>query len=126
MPLLDLFWTMSVFFLWAAWFWLLITVFADIFRSEDLSGWGKASWVLFAIVLPYLGVCVYLIARGRSIQDRQLKQQREREDATASYIRGVASTPSPTEELARLAQLREVGALTEHEFSMQKAKILTA
>jgi hypothetical protein len=126
MPLLDLFWTMSVFFLWAAWFWLLITVFADIFRSEDLSGWGKAGWVLFAIVLPYLGVCVYLIARGRSIQDRQLKQQREREDATASYIRGVASTPSPTEELARLAQLREVGALTEHEFSMQKAKILTA
>jgi hypothetical protein len=126
MPLLDLFWTMFVFFLWIAWFWLLITVFADIFRSQDLSGWGKAGWVLFAVVLPYLGVFVYLIARGQSKQDRQVTQQRELEDATAAYIRGVASTPSPTEELARLAQLWEVGALTEHEYSTQKAKILMA
>jgi hypothetical protein len=126
MPLLDLFWTMFVFFLWIAWFWLLITVFADIFRSQDLSGWGKAGWVLFAVVLPYLGVFVYLIARGQSMQDRQVTQQRELEDATAAYIRGVASTPSPTEELARLAQLWEVGALTEHEYSTQKAKILMA
>jgi hypothetical protein len=126
MPLLDLFWTMFVFFLWIAWFWLLITVFADIFRSQDLSGWGKAGWVLFAVVLPYLGVFVYLIARGQSIQDRQVTQQRELEDATAAYIRGVASTPSPTEELARLAQLWEVGALTKHEYSTQKAKILMA
>jgi hypothetical protein len=126
MPLLDLFWTMLVFFLWVAWFWILITVFADIVRSEDLSGWGKAGWVLFAVALPYLGVFVYLVARGQSMQDRQVKQQRELEDATASYIRGVASAPSPTEELARLAQLRDVGALTEDEFSTQKAKILTA
>jgi hypothetical protein len=126
MPLLDLFWTMFVFFLWVAWFWLLIAVFADIFKSEDLSGWGKAAWVLLGIVLPYLGVFVYLVARGRSMQDRQVKQQRALEEATASYIRGVASTPSPTEELARLAQLREVGALTEEEFTAQKARILVA
>jgi hypothetical protein len=126
MPLLDLFWTMFVFFLWVVWFWLLITVFADIFRSDDLSGWGKAGWVLLTVVLPYLGVFVYLIARGRSMQERQLQRQREVEDATASYIRGVASAPSATEELTRLAQLRETGALTDEEFATQKARILAA
>jgi hypothetical protein len=126
MPLLDLFWTMFVFFLWVAWFWLLITVFADILRSEDLSGWGKAGWMVLTVALPYLGVFVYLVARGRSMQERQVGRQRELEEATASYIRGVASAPSTTEELARLAQLRETGALTEEEFSTQKARILAA
>jgi hypothetical protein len=126
MPLLDLFWTMFVFFLWVVWFWLLITVFADIFRSDDLSGWGKAGWVTLTVLLPYLGVLVYLIARGRSMQERQVQRQRELEEATASYIRGVASAPSTTEELARLAQLREAGALTEEEFATQKARILAA
>jgi hypothetical protein len=126
MPLLDLFWTMFVFFVWVAWFWLLITVFADIFRSDDLSGWGKAGWVLLTVALPYVGVFAYLIARGRSLQERQVRRQRELEEATASYIRGVASTPSTTEELARLAQLRETGALTDEEFSSQKARILAA
>jgi hypothetical protein len=126
MPLLDLFWTMFVFFLWVAWFWLLITIFADIFRSADLSGWGKTGWVLLTVGLPYLGVFAYLIARGRSMQERQVQRQRELEEATASYIRGVASTPSTTEELARLAQLREAGALTDEEFTSQKARILAA
>jgi hypothetical protein len=126
MPLFDLFWTMFLFFLWVVWFWLLITVFADIFRSDDLSGWGKAGWVLLTILLPYLGVLVYLIARGHSMQERQVQRQRQLEEATASYIRGVASAPSTTEELARLAQLRETGALTEDEFSTQKARILAA
>jgi hypothetical protein len=124
MPLLDLFWTMFVFFLWVAWFWLLISVFADIFRSDDLSGWGKAGWVLLTVLLPYLGVFVYLIARGRTMQEREVKRQRELEEATASYIRGVASAPSTTEELARLAQLRDSGALSDEEFSAQKARVL--
>jgi hypothetical protein len=126
MPLFDLFWTMSLFFLWVVWFWLLITVFADIFRSDDLSGWGKAGWVLLTILLPYLGVLIYLIGRGHSMQERQVQRQRQLEEATASYIRGVASAPSTTEELARLAQLRETGALTDDEFSTQKARILAA
>jgi hypothetical protein len=126
MPLFDLFWTMFLFFLWVVWFWLLITVFADIFRSDDLSGWGKAGWVLLTILLPYLGVLIYLIGRGHSMQERQVQRQRQLEEATASYIRGVASAPSTTEELARLAQLRETGALTEDEFSTQKARILAA
>lgn len=126
MPLLDLFWTMMVFFLWVAWFWLLISVFADIVRSEDLSGWGKAAWVLLTVFLPYLGVFAYLIARGSSMGERQLEQQRAAEAATASYIRGVASTPSPTEELVRLAELRNTGALTDAEYSQQKARILVS
>ena len=126
MPLLDLFWTMFVFFLWVAWFWLLISVFADIFRSDDLSGWGKAGWVLLTVVLPYLGVFVYLIARGRTMQERAAQRQRELDHATASYIRGVASSPSTTEELVRLAQLRETGAVTDDEFAAQKARILAA
>jgi ABC-type multidrug transport system fused ATPase/permease subunit len=126
MPLLDLFWTMLVFFLWVAWFWLLISVFADIFRSDDLSGWGKAGWVLLTVVLPYVGVIIYLIARGRTMQEREAKRLGELEQATAAYIRGVASTPSTTEELARLAQLHESGSLTDDEFTTQKARILTA
>jgi hypothetical protein len=126
MPLLDLFWTMFLFFLWVVWFWLLITVFADIFRSEDLSGWGKAGWVSLTVLLPYLGVLVYLVARGHSMQGRQAQRQWEAAEVTASYLRGVASAPSPTEELARLAQLREAGALTEEEFATQKARILVA
>ena len=126
MPLLDLFWTMLVFFLWIAWFWLVISVFADIVRSEDLSGWGKAGWLLLTVFLPYLGVFAYLIARDDSTGKRQLEQQRAAEAATASYIRGVASTPSPTEELVRLAELRDSGALTDAEFSAQKARILVS
>jgi ABC-type multidrug transport system fused ATPase/permease subunit len=126
MPLLDLFWTMFIFFLWIAWFWLLIAIFADIFRSDDLSGWGKTGWVVLTVFMPYLGVFIYLIARGRSMQDRQMRQQRELEEANAAYIRGVASAPSTTEELARLAELRDSGALTEEEFTAQKAKILAA
>jgi chemotaxis signal transduction protein len=124
MPLLDLFWSMMLFFLWIVWFWLLIAIFADIFRSEDLSGWGKAGWVVLTVLLPYLGVLVYLIARGHSMQDRSMRQQRQIEEANAAYIRGVVSAPSTTEELARLAQLAESGALTQEEFAAQKAKVL--
>jgi hypothetical protein len=126
MPLLDLFWTMFLFFLWVAWFWLLVSVFADIFRSDDLSGWAKAGWVVLTVGLPYLGVLVYLIARGRTMQERAEQRQRELDHATASYIRGVASSPSVTEELARLAQLHETGAVTDDEFAAQKARILAA
>jgi hypothetical protein len=124
MPLLDLFWTMFIFFLWIAWFWLLIGVFADIFRSEDLSGWGKAGWVLLTALMPYLGVFIYLLARGGSMTERQLRQQHELEQANAAYIRGVVSAPSTTEEIARLAELRDSGALTDEEFAAQKARTL--
>jgi ABC-type multidrug transport system fused ATPase/permease subunit len=126
MPLLDLFWAMLWFFLWIVWIWLVITLFTDIFRSDDLSGWAKAVWVIFLVFLPYLGALIYLIARGKSMQERSQREMAEREKMTRAYIQDVAGQGSTTDELARLAQLRDSGALTDAEFQAQKAKILTA
>jgi type VI protein secretion system component VasK len=124
MPLFDLFFTMLWFFLFVAWIWVLISVYADIFRSDDLSGWGKALWVLFALVLPALGVLVYLIVRGGKMQERAAQRANEAEQAAQSYIREVAAAPSTADELAKLAQLREQGVLDPKEFEAQKAKLL--
>jgi hypothetical protein len=126
MPLLDLFWSMLWFFLFFVWIWLLITVFADIFRSSDLSGWGKALWILFVVVLPYLGVLVYLIARGGSMQERAMEEMAEREKSYRQYIQEAAgsSGASAADELAKLGQLRAQGVITEDEFAAQKAKLL--
>lgn len=124
MPLFDLFWAMLWFFLWIAWFWILISIFGDIFRSDDLSGWGKAGWTLFTVFLPYLGVFVYLIARGSSMTERSQQQAVKIEAAQRDYIKSVASAGSATDELARLAQLRDSGALSEDEFQVMKSKVL--
>lgn len=130
MPLLDLFFAMAVFFLWAVWLWLLISVFADIFRSDDLSGWGKAAWTVFAVVAPYLGVLAYLVARGSTMQERERGRAREAEQAMADYVRRVAGSPapspSPTDELVRLAELHANGALTDDEFRARKSRLLGA
>ena len=125
MPLLDLFLTMLWFFLFVVWIWLLISVYSDIFRSDDLGGWGKALWVVFVLFLPYLGVLVYLIARGGQMQDRSVARAAAAEKAAQTYIREVAAAPSPAEELTKLAQLRDQGVLSEDEFAAQKAKLLT-
>ncbi len=125
MPLLDLFWTMLWFFLFFIWIWLLISIFGDIFRSQDLSGWGKALWILFVIVLPLLGVLIYLIARGKSMQERTMEEAAAREKASRAYIQDVAaSAPSSADELAKLAALRDQGVLTQEEFDAQKAALL--
>jgi hypothetical protein len=114
------------FFLFFVWIWLLITVFADIFRSSDLSGWGKALWILFVVVLPYLGVLVYLIARGGSMQERAMEEMAEREKSYRQYIQEAAGSAgaSAADELAKLGQLRAQGVITEDEFAAQKAKLL--
>jgi type VI protein secretion system component VasK len=126
MPLLDLFWTMLWFFLFIAWIWLLISIITDIFRSDDLSGWAKALWILFVIVVPWLGALIYLIARGGSMQERAMRDATERAKAQRQYIQEVASTgaPSSAEELTKLAQLRDSGVITTDEFEAQKAKLL--
>lgn len=126
MPLLDLFLTMLWFFLFVAWIWLLISVYADVFRSHDLSGWGKALWVLFVLVLPYLGVLVYLIARGGKMQERSQAQVQQAQLATESYIREVAAASTPADELLKLGQLRDQGVLSSEEFEAQKAKVLAS
>jgi hypothetical protein len=125
MPLLDLFWAMLWFFLFFIWIWLLITLFADIFRSEDLSGWGKAGWTIFLIVLPWLGALVYLIARGKSMGERAMKQAADQEKAMRAYVQDVSSSStSVADEISKLAALRDQGVLTAEEFNVQKAALL--
>lgn len=125
MPLFDLFWTMLWFFLFFVWIWLLITIFADLFRRDDIGGWGKAGWVLFVIVLPLLGVLIYLIADGKGMSERQVKDAYAMQQAQDDYIRSVAgSSGSTAEELEKLAKLRDAGTISAEEFDTQKAKLL--
>lgn len=123
MPLWDLFWAMVWFFLFFAWIWLLISVFADLFRS-DMSGWSKALWTIFVIVLPLLGVLIYLIVHGGEMQQRARNQATAMEQAQRDYIKTVAGSQSTADELAKLAELRNRGVITDSEFDAQKAAIL--
>ena len=118
-------WDMLWFFLFFIWIWLLITVFADIFRSPDLGGWAKALWTIFVIVLPYLGVFVYLIARGHKMQEHAVQQAKAQDAAAREYIQSVSGgSKSAADEIARLADLKAKGVLTEEEFQAAKAKAL--
>lgn len=110
-------------FLLVIWVWLFITVILDLFRDDGLSGWAKAGWVILLIVLPILGVLIYLIARGDKMRERYIAQQRELRQATDEYIRSVA--PSPADELEKLNGLREKGALSAEEFARAKASLLS-
>ncbi len=132
-PVLDLFWTIIEFFLWVIWIWILIMIFIDIFRSHDLSGWAKALWFLFVLFIPLIGVLVYLIVRGGSMHERQVRQAQR--DADAFYASGRhAAAPSAgdggggstADQLAKLADLRDRGVLTPEEFEKEKAKVLAA
>ncbi|MDV5145388.1 SHOCT domain-containing protein [Streptomyces sp. SBC-4] len=124
-PLLNMFWTMLMIFLWVLWFMLLFRIIGDIFSDDELGGWGKAGWTAFVILLPFLGVFVYLIARGRSMGERELNRVRKNEEQFRSYVRETASTgSSQAEELARLAELKDRGAITDAEFAQAKAKVL--
>jgi hypothetical protein len=109
------------------WIWIVITCFMDIFRDDELSGWGKAGWMIFIVVVPYLAVFIYLIARGKGMQARQIAAAQANADAQRAYIQAVAGTPSGgsvSEELARLADLRAKGAITDEEFAALKAKAM--
>jgi hypothetical protein len=123
----QVFWSMLWFFLWFIWIWLLIVVFADIFRSRDLSGWAKALWTIFVIFLPYLGVFVYLIARGRKMGEHAAEQAAAQEAQMREYVQNVASTTGggAADEIAKLAQLRDQGVISEDDFQQAKAKALS-
>jgi hypothetical protein len=124
-PLLGLFWTMLIFFLWFAWLMLLFRIFGDIFRDSELSGWGKALWSIGVIILPLLGTLLYLIVRGDGMARRDLKQAQDNEAAFKDYVRTTAGTGGGTaDELAKLADLKAKGVLTDEEFAAQKAKLL--
>jgi hypothetical protein len=121
----QVFWSMLWFFLFFIWIWLLIIVFSDVFRSPDMSGWAKAIWTIFIIILPYLGVFVYLIARGHKMQEHAMKAASDQEAAMRSYVQNVAASgTSSADEIARLADLRDKGVLSEEEFQQAKAKAL--
>jgi len=124
-PLLDIFWTMLEFFLWVVWIWIFIMVIFDIFRSRDLSGWGKALWVIFVAIIPLIGVLVYLIVRGGSMHDRAARDAQQQDEAFRSYVQSAAGTSS-ADQLAKLADLRAQGVITADEFEREKAKVLTS
>ena len=124
MPLLDVFLTMMSFFLWVLWFFLLFRIIMDIFRSKDLGGWGKAGWLIFTIILPFLGVFVYLIARGHKMADRDAADAKAQDEASRAYIREAANGNGTADDLAKLADLRDRGVISEADFQQGKDKIL--
>jgi len=123
-PFLDIFWSMFIFFLFVIWIWILITVFSDIFRRKDIGGGSKALWIVFVIVLPYLGVLVYLIANHDGMADRNLAQMQKQQAAADDYIRSVAGGSAA--EIEKAKGLLDSGAITQAEFDTIKAKALAA
>jgi hypothetical protein len=118
-------WSMMWFFIFFIWIWLLITVFADIFRSSDLSGFAKFLWIFFVIFLPYLGVFVYLIARGHKMGEHAMAAAQAQDQAARAYIQSAAGTAaSPSDELARLADLKAKGVIDDAEYNKLKAKVI--
>ena len=123
-PFLDILWTMFIFFLFIIWIWILITVFADVFRRKDIGGGTKALWIVFVIVLPYLGVLVYLIANHDGMADRNIQQVQKQQEATDAYIKSVAGGTAA--EIEKAKGLLDSGAITQTEFDSIKAKALAA
>ena len=121
----DVMWTMLVFFAWIMFFWLLFIVFGDLFSRHDISGWGKAGWTIFAIILPFLGIFVYLIANGKSMGERAAQRAQAQQSQMDNYVRSVASDSAP-DQIAKGKQLLDSGAITQAEFDQLKAKALTA
>ena len=123
-PFLDILGTMLVFFGWVIWFWLLITVFGDLFRRHDISGWGKAGWTLFVIVLPFLGVLVYLGFQGKHMAERNVKEAKAQRAAFDDYVREAAGADGSASEIARAKELLDSGAISQAEFDQLKQKAL--
>ena len=123
-PILNVFWTILMVFLWVLWFWVLITVFIDLFRSRDLSGWAKALWFVFILVLPLIGVLVYLIARGGKMHEHAAREAELQDQQFRRYVQEAAGSQGSADQLAKLADLRDRGVITADEFEREKAKIL--
>jgi type VI protein secretion system component VasK len=124
-PLLDVFLTMFWLFIWILWIFLLIRILMDIFRSDDLGGWAKAAWIILIILVPFIGVLVYVIVRGHSMQKRDMQSAQAADQAMRDYVQSAAGTStSAAEEISKLAELRDRGVLSPQEFEAQKAKLL--
>ena len=123
-PFLDVLWTMIIFFAWVVWIWIMIVILTDVFRRRDISGWGKAGWIVFLIILPFLGVLVYLIARGDSMTHRTIAEAQTQRAQMDQYVRATAGADSTADELAKFAALRDQGVITDQEFAARKAQLL--
>jgi hypothetical protein len=123
-PILSVFWTMLIFFFWIVWIMALFHVFADIFRSHDMGGFAKTMWLIFVIILPFLGVFVYLLARGDEMREHAIKDAQAQDAAMRQYVKETAGTAGPADQIAQLAALRDSGAITPAEFEAGKAKVL--
>jgi len=123
-PFLDVLWTMILFFCWVAWIWLLIVIISDLFRRHDISGWGKAGWTAFVIVLPFLGVLVYLIAQGKHMAERRASDVKASQAAFDQYVREAAGSSGPSDQIERAKQLLDSGAIDANEFEQLKRKAL--
>jgi hypothetical protein len=123
-PFLDVLWTMLIFFAWVIWFWLLITVFADIFRRHDIGGGMKTLWIIFVIVLPFLGVFIYLIAEHDGMAERSTQQAQAQQAQMDAYVKSVAASGGSAAEIEKAKQLLDSGAITQAEFDAIKAKAL--
>jgi Short C-terminal domain/Phospholipase_D-nuclease N-terminal len=119
-------WSMFIFFLWILFFWLLFTVFADLFRRHDISGWGKVGWTIFVIILPFLGIFIYLIAEGKGMAERNVRDAQAAQSQMDSYVRSVASSSDPSAQIAKGKELLDSGAITQAEFDQLKSKALAA
>jgi hypothetical protein len=125
-PFLDLFWTILIFFSWVVWIWMMIIILGDIFRRQDIGGWAKAAWVIFLIILPFIGVLVYLIAQHDGLAERNQKQADAAQRQFDDHVRSVAASEGPAAEIAKADELRKQGTITDTEFEALKAKALAA
>lgn len=124
-PLLSIFWSILFFFVFFLWIFLLIQVLVDVFRSHDMGGGAKALWVLFIIILPFLGVLIYLIARGGKMQQHQVEAAKAQQEAFNSYVQQAAGGSGVADQLHKLSDLKDKGVITQAEFDAQKAKLLS-
>jgi Phospholipase_D-nuclease N-terminal len=123
-PFLEVFWTMLIFFAFVIWIWILITVLIDIFRRHDTSGFAKVLWIIFIIVLPYLGVFVYLIVEHKGMTERAVKQQQSAQQQMDQYVQSVAAKTDPAEQIAKAKGLLDTGTISQTEFDQIKQKAL--
>ena len=123
-PFLDVFWTMIIFVLWIVWFFILFRVIADLFRRHDISGWVKVLWMIIVILLPFLGVFIYLITQGSHMAERDMRQAKAAQGEFDDYVKSVASSGSPAAEIERAQGLLSSGAISQAEFDQIKAKAL--
>jgi Phospholipase_D-nuclease N-terminal/Short C-terminal domain len=123
-PFLDVLWTLVIFFLWIIWFMLLFRVIADIFRRRDIGGGAKTLWLIFVILLPFLGVFIYLIAEGHGIADRDVRTAQASQEQFDTYVKSVAGSSGAAAEIDKAKQLLDTGAITQAEFDAIKAKAL--